>query len=57
MLAHVFFDGEYDEHLIPENVQSIRNALVLSESWMARVDSGHLIFTPFKGRVSVVPGS
>jgi hypothetical protein len=54
MLAHVFFNGEYDEHLTPENVQSIRNAVMLSESWMTRVDSGHLVFKPFEGRVSTL---
>lgn len=53
MLAHAFFNGEYDEHLTPENVQSTRNAVMLSESWMARVDSGHLIFKYFEGRVSL----
>jgi len=54
VLAHVFFNGEYDEDLTPENVQSTRNAIMLSESWMARVDSGHLIFKSFKGRVSTL---
>ena len=55
ILAHVFFNGEYDENLAPENVQSICNALMLSESWMARVDSGHLTFKSFEGKVSITP--
>jgi len=54
MLAHVFFNGEYDEHLAPGNVQSSRNAVTLSEGWMARIDSGHLIFKPFEGRMSTI---
>ena len=54
MLAHVFFNGEYDEHLAPGNVQSSRNAVTLSEGWMARIDNGHLIFKPFEGRVSTL---
>ena len=27
---------------------------MLSESWMARVDIGHLVFKPFEGRVSII---
>lgn len=49
-----FFNGEYDEDLTPENVQSTRNAIMLIESWMACIDSSHRIFKPFKGRVSTL---